>query len=231
MTTPSAPSPPPPPALAVPRNGFGITALVLALIGVVFGLVSFTWFMALMLGMLAVLFGVLGWSRFRKGIATDATMAGVGTAFGIAAATMGLWNLAITSNPVDQSGRDLPSIGSQQSELLPPHTAPSTYSRIPAPLPSPSDFTIGVKVLEKKCFGSAGCNVSYRIEPQYTGVRSLDGNTFIVIYEVTGGEDGPQINNFEVGGDGTVSYQKEESLSTSSSGATLTAKATSISEN
>ncbi len=113
-------------------------------------------------------------------------------------------NLAITSNPVNQSGRDLPGIGSQQSELLPPPTASSTYSRIPAPLPSPSDFTIGVKVLEKKCIGSAGCNVSYRIEPQYTGLRSLDGNTFIVIYEVTGGEDGPQINNFEVRSSGTI---------------------------
>ncbi len=134
----------------------------------------------------------------------DHSLAGVGTAFGIAAAAMGIWNLAITSNPVNQSGRDLPGIGSQQSELLPPPTASSTYSRIPAPLPSPSDFTIGVKVLEKKCIGSAGCNVSYRIEPQYTGLRSLDGNTFIVIYEVTGGEDGPQINNFEVRSSGTI---------------------------
>ncbi|MCA1708749.1 MAG: hypothetical protein LC808_37900, partial [Actinobacteria bacterium] len=68
MTTPSAPPPPPPPAPTVPRNGFGIiTALVLALIGLVFGFVPFTGFIALILGMLAVLFGVLGWSPFPQG--------------------------------------------------------------------------------------------------------------------------------------------------------------------
>jgi hypothetical protein len=62
-------------------------------------------------------------------------------------------------------------------------------------------------------------------------VTSLDGNAFTVIYEVTGGEDGPQINNFEISGDGTASFRKEESISTSSSGPTLKAKATSVSEN
>jgi hypothetical protein len=41
-------------APTVPRNGFGITALVLALIGLVFGLVLFTGFIALILGMLAM---------------------------------------------------------------------------------------------------------------------------------------------------------------------------------
>jgi hypothetical protein len=73
-------------------------------------------------------------------------------------------------------------------------------------------------------FGICRVQRLYRIEPQYTGVRSLDGNNFIVIYEVTGGEDGPPINNFEDRGDSTVSYRKEESISASSSGATLTAK-------
>jgi hypothetical protein len=56
-------------------------------------------------------------------------------------------------------------------------------------------------------FGICWVQRLYRIEPQYTGVRSLDENNFIVIYEVTGGEDGPQINNFEDRGDGTVSYR------------------------
>ena len=33
-----------------------------------------------------------------------------------------------------------------------------------------SDFEIGIKILEKKCFGSAGCSVIYRIKPKYVGI-------------------------------------------------------------
>lgn len=224
-------TPPPPLPPAVPRNGFGIIALVLALIGLVLGLVPFTGFIMLILGMLAVLFGLLGWSRARNGIATNATMAGFGTVVGVCAIVLGTWGLVATFNAVAQFRRDLQGIGSQQSDLGPTFTAPSpTYSASPAPLPSPSDFTISVKVLEKKCFGFAGCNVSYKIEPKYTGVTSLDGNDFTVIYEVTGGEDGPQINNFEIRSDGMAAFPKEESISTSSSGSTLKAKATDVLE-
>ena len=101
MTTPGPPPPggyPPPPPHGqyyyplppAPRNGFGITALALALIGLVFGLVPFTGFLALILGILAVLFGLLGWSRTRKGIATSG-MAGTGTVLGVGAAALGIW--------------------------------------------------------------------------------------------------------------------------------------------
>jgi hypothetical protein len=127
--------------------------------------VPFNGFIALIPGMLAVLFAVLGWSRAREGTATNATMAGVGTAFGVCAVALGIWGMAITFNAVDQFGKNLEGIGSQQLDLVPALTAPSpTYRSSPAPLRSPSDFTIGIKVLEKKCFGSAGCNIIYQIE-------------------------------------------------------------------
>jgi hypothetical protein len=32
-----------------------------------------------------------------------------------------------------------------------------------------SDSELGIKILEKKCFGSAGCSVTYRIKPTYVG--------------------------------------------------------------
>jgi hypothetical protein len=220
----------------VPRNGFSITALVLALIGLVLGLVPFTSFIVLILGMLAVLFGVLGWSRARNGIATNATMAGLGTVFGVCAIVFGIWGLVATFNAVDQFRRDLQGIGSQQSDLAPAFTAPSpaysspTYSSAPAPLPEPSDFTIEIKVLRKACFGSVGCNVTYQIDPTYTGTTPLTGRTFTVIYEVTGSEYGPLISNFEVNSDGTASLGGQELTHTSSSAATLKAKVTSVSE-
>ena len=37
-----------------------------------------------------------------------------------------------------------------------------------------SDFEIGIKILEKKCFGSAGCSVTYGIKPKYVGTQELN---------------------------------------------------------
>lgn len=93
-------------------------------------------------------------------------------------------------------------------------------------LPDPDDFKIRVKILEKECFGSAGCSLTYRIEPKYTGTATLpDDRTISVIYEVRGGEDGPQINTFTVTGD-NAEFDAEEDISTTSSSKKLTAKAT-----
>lgn len=95
-------------------------------------------------------------------------------------------------------------------------------------LPDPGDVKIRVKVLEKECFGSAGCHLTYRIEPEYTGTATLpDDRTVSIIYEVRGGEDGPQINTFTITGD-NAEFDAEESISTSSSSKKLTAKATEV---
>lgn len=94
-----------------------------------------------------------------------------------------------------------------------------------------SDFTLAVKIMKKTCFGSAGCNVTYRIVPKYVGDQTLpDSGTVEVTYQVSGGEDGPQINTFTIEG-GSASYDSEESLSTSSSTAKLKGKVTDVSYN
>lgn len=81
MTQPTTP--------VVPRNGFGIAILALAIIGLAFALVPFTRFIALALGVLAVLLGLLGWSRIRRGLATDRGMIMLGTVLGIGAGALG----------------------------------------------------------------------------------------------------------------------------------------------
>jgi hypothetical protein len=96
---------------APPRNGFGITALVLALVGLVFGLVPLTGFLALILGMLAVLFGLLGWSRARKGTATNTKMAIIATVLGVGVAMLGIWGISITFSAASKLGSDLQNIG------------------------------------------------------------------------------------------------------------------------
>jgi hypothetical protein len=95
--------------------------------------------------------------------------------------------------------------------------------------PSKSHFTLSVKTLKKECFGSAGCLVTYRILVDYSGGPTLDpSKTYEVIYEVRGGEDGPVTNTLTVTGTES-SVDKEESLSTSSSKAKLTAVVTDVS--
>jgi hypothetical protein len=113
---------------------------------------------------------------------------------------------------------------------------PSTSTRSePPPLPAAvqvtplkaSDFTLTLNMLSKKCFGSAGCSLTYSITPLYTGTEQLDSQVYTVVYQVTGGEDGPQLNSF-TGVGPQIHYQKEETISTSSSKATLKVEVTSV---
>lgn len=90
------------------------------------------------------------------------------------------------------------------------------------------DFTVEVKVLSKKCFGSAGCNVEFRIRPGYHGTYGLPKSGEVeVTYEVKGGDD-PLTNTFTIDGEGTASFSKSESISTPSSKAKLKAVVTDV---
>lgn len=91
--------------------------------------------------------------------------------------------------------------------------------------PEPSEFVLAVDVLEKQCFGSAGCNVTFRIDVSYNGTKELAD--LEITYEVVGGED-PIINTFEVDSNGDASVQSQETVSTSSSKSVLTAKVTKV---
>lgn len=229
---------------ATPHNGFGITALVLGITGLVFGLVPLTGFLALILGALAVVFGLLGLARARRGEATNQRMATVSSVLGVAVAALGIWGITITFNAVDQFGKNLQGIGNPAEVSAPTlreipgytirngiYVADPTFPAVSSQLPEPSDFTIAVKVMAKQCFGSAGCIVTYRIVPTYTGASSISGSPLTVVYEVSGGKDGPQINNFTTDGAGSASFPRSEFIQTSSPATVLTARATSISKN
>jgi hypothetical protein len=41
--------------------------------------------------------------------------------------------------------------------------------------PEPSDFELTVKTLSKQCFGSAGCNITYRIQAGWDGSMTRTG--------------------------------------------------------
>lgn len=95
--------------------------------------------------------------------------------------------------------------------------------------PKPGDFSVTALVLKRDCFGSAGCNVQYRINPQYKGQPLSDSQSFTVTYTVKGGSD-PQEGNFTLIG-GKATYSEMEFIQTSSASAKLTITVTSVISN
>lgn len=73
---------------------------------------------------------------------------------------------------------------------------------------SEDDFEMVLKVTDKQCFGSYGCNVSVRLKPEYTfPLWPEPGSSFLLTYEVRGGKDGPVIETLELtGAEDTINY-------------------------
>ncbi|WP_436698942.1 hypothetical protein [Nocardioides sp. BYT-33-1] len=91
----------------------------------------------------------------------------------------------------------------------------------------PDDFQLKVKIVEKQCFGSAGCNIQYKVEPIYAGeLAEIEDALFDITFRVTGDESGPQLGTLTLDGG---SYDVEtRSASTSGSGVKLKASVTEV---
>ena len=120
------------------------------------------------------------------------------------------------------------------TEAAPRETVTVTAEAQPAPKPSKpayyeptaADYTLQVATTEKQCFGSAGCNITFRIDVAYAGAGTVDPSaTYELTYEVTGGENA-YINTLTIQGS-QVSQDGYQSVSTESD-VELTATATSI---
>ena len=106
-----------------------------------------------------------------------------------------------------------------------PTTAAAQVSKVK---PDPAGFIIGIKTIKKECFGSAGCNVTFRIDPSYKGGPFTNSVTWEVVYEVKGGQD-PLTNHFTLNGS-QASFDEEEFIQTKSSSAVLTADVVEVNE-
>lgn len=95
--------------------------------------------------------------------------------------------------------------------------------------PDKTDFTVTLKILSKECFGSAGCNITYRPE---LAIGVLDGDldpsiTYDVTYVVKGGDSGPVIATLTVTGD-QYEQPSQEVISTASQSKKLVATVTDV---
>lgn len=113
-TPPLQPYPPAPygyPAAAAPqpRNGLGIAALVLGLVGLLFGLIPLTGFVAIVLGVIGLVLGLAGLGRVRKHIATNRVLTWFGVATSLGAIVLGIIGLVILGNAVDDAVDEIDS--------------------------------------------------------------------------------------------------------------------------
>lgn len=150
------------------------------------------------------------------------------------------------------AGIGIGSAGQDSSEptastTVTPSSAPETTESQPNPEPDPAEdepkpepeeptygtptkdnLTLTVKTLEKKCFGSAGCNLDFRIEVGYDGEPLDPSVTYEITYEIKGGED-PYINTLTVTGE-EYSTDEIEFIGTASSDTKIKAVVTDIGE-
>lgn len=98
---------PPPPE---PKNGLGLTALILGLIGLLFSLVPLTGFIAVGLGITGLALGLAGYGRIRHDRATNKKTTIVGLIASTVAVAVGIWGITIVFGVVDQLDKDLSSI-------------------------------------------------------------------------------------------------------------------------
>ncbi|MFD7549685.1 DUF4190 domain-containing protein [Streptomyces sp. NPDC059816] len=106
---PSAPHWPYPMATPPPRNGMGIAALVLGVVGVLLGLVVIFFWMSWLPALLALVFGCIGLSHVRKGVATNRGMALAGVILGVVGLLVSVGGGALTVwtlNDVTEEARD-----------------------------------------------------------------------------------------------------------------------------
>lgn len=132
-----------------------------------------------------------------------------------------------TSEPAPEQASETPA--EPTPEPTPEPTTEEPTAEIPKTFDGkPSDFKIGIKILSKQCFGSAGCSVTYRIKPVYRGSAPLPaGGTVEVTYVVKGLEDGEAVNTFTI--EGGKASSSEEFGSIASSTKKITAAATDVS--
>ncbi|MEU8242250.1 hypothetical protein AB0C07_28700 [Actinoplanes missouriensis] len=124
-----------------------------------------------------------------------------------------------TTTPTSAWEREQQALGEEPAETAEPTAEPG-------PTLSVSDLKLTPKVVKKQCFGSAGCNVSVKVEVGYDGPALSPDDTWEVTYEVTGDESGPIIGTFELAGERYD--QNEISMSTRSSKSKIGIKVTDV---
>lgn len=117
-------------AAARPGNGFAVTALVLGLVGIPFGLIPITGLFAVAAGLVGLVLGLLAIGQALRGRRRRKVMAWAGTVLSAVALALGVWGMTIVDKAVkdinesvsaieqsDPSGAAAPAASSQENSV------------------------------------------------------------------------------------------------------------------
>ncbi len=94
-----------------PSNGSATAAMVLGIVGALFGIIPILGFFALILGVLGVVFGFAGRRRVARGETTRGKGAATtGLILGLVAIGLGIWGIAIVFGAFEQLSEDLENL-------------------------------------------------------------------------------------------------------------------------
>ncbi|MEU9999720.1 DUF4190 domain-containing protein [Streptomyces sp. NPDC050848] len=137
---PGIPGMPPQPLFQQPRNGLGVTALVLGIVGLLFGVFPFTFWLGAILGILALIFGIIGHGRARQGQATNKGVALSGLILGAVALVASIAWIIFLVFAVDEFKNELDKeIAKQEKASSAPATPGATTE--PDAKPEPTETT------------------------------------------------------------------------------------------
>jgi hypothetical protein len=172
MTTPHYTAPTPPPLPAAPKNGFGVTALVLGIVGAVFAFIPVVGVIAWPLVVLGLLFGVLGILRAHSGKANNMGVAIAGTACSAVGLVLCfVWLVAFASTAPHVPAGYAP--GAMSASPL----APNAPAVAPGQIPGDGTFLVG-KDIKPGTYRSAGTS---SLACTYTRMKDLSGSLGSII--------------------------------------------------
>ncbi|CAL9313939.1 hypothetical protein [Streptomyces sp. SudanB91_2054] len=131
----------------------------------------------------------------------------IGSAVAIIAAIIGTGVVVVQNQDDDKSAATATASSTPAEEEV----EPAVEEPEPEPdyvTPLAGDFTADLRTVRRKCFGSAGCNVTVEPKLTYNGAStSLDpAAVFEITYEIRGGGDGPVIETAELTNQTTLNF-------------------------
>jgi hypothetical protein len=107
--------------------------------------------------------------------------------------------------------------GNQQHQPFQQASETPSPTETPGAHPNKQTLKLTLRITSKQCFGSAGCNVEYRVAPVWTATPGVDlDGDYDITYKVTGDDSGPILDTLTIYSNGKYEVPFEGLMSTSS---------------